>query len=369
MQIKKCVIIFNLVIYSTTCFCQVKNKAELLDRARNYYSNLKIFSVNILEKFKPPVAEDTSISRDRCIINNQANEKLFLFPDKNSGIFIMGIKEYWIDLDSNIYRYTKGKDRKHTAYNTRYQFFPFVEIVEFFDRLNNKSLSFAETDTEFILRNNSYLCEFRKIDFSIKRFAKFGYEKKYKGSWYEETNFSECVESDTLAASYINKAVEIVSLSDNEREYWTKKKYSAPATFDRSILNKKNMRIVNNNGESFDKRIIFLDFFYASCIPCYKSHPLVNKLHENSDSNFLVIGVDPDLSDTLHIDQFLERFGIKHPVIIGEDALQISRIPGVVHGYPTFLVIDKNGEVLEYKNGHSEKFLRDIGKKYLNIKL
>ena len=74
------------------------------------------------------------------------------------------------------------------------------------------------------------------------------------------------------------------------------------------------------------------------------------------------------LSDTLHIQQFLDRFSIKHPVVIGEDALKISRIPGVVSGYPTFLVIDLDGKVLEYKNGHSEKFIKDIERKYLNKK-
>lgn len=367
MKFKSISFVAFFILFFQDSYCQITSKNEVLKASKSYYESLKIFSVNVLEKLRPPIAEDTSISRVRCFVNNQANGKLFLWPKKNYGTFIMGLKEYSIDLDSNIYKYTKTKDRKYTAYKI-YQYYPFVEIVEFFDRLSNKSLSFTETDTEFILSNNSYLCEFRKIDFSIKRFAEFGYEKKYKGSWYKETNFSKCVENDTLAASYINKAVEIVSSGDNE-EYWTKKKHVVPISFDRSILNKRNLRIVNNNGESFDNKIIFLDFFYSSCIPCYKSHPLVNKLYENRDSNFLIIGIDPVLSDTLHINQFLERFNITHPVIIGEDAFQISQIPGVVNGYPTFLVIDIDGKVLKYWNGHSEKFLRDIEKKYLNKKL
>ncbi len=211
------------------------------------------------------------------------------------------------------------------------------------------------------------MCEFKKSNFSVKRFTEFGYDKKYKSSWYKETNFSECIENDTLTETYINKAIEIVSSGDNE-EYWTERKPVAPISFDRSILSKKNLRIVNGNVESFDNKIIFLDFFYSSCIPCYKSHPLINKLYENRDSNFIVIGIDPMLSDTLHINQFLERFNIKHPVLIGEYAFQISQIPNVVNGYPTFLVIDEDGKVLEYHNRHSEKFLRDIEKKYLNKK-
>jgi thiol-disulfide isomerase/thioredoxin len=368
MQIEKCIIIFTLAIYNVTCFCQVKNKTELLERSKNYYNNLKVFSVNTLGKVKPPVAEDTSISRDRCIINNQTKEKLFLLPNKNYGIFIRGIKEYWVDLDSSIYRYTKGKDRQYTAYNRTYQFYPFVEIGEFFDRLNNKNLSFAETDKEFILSNSSYLCEFRKNNFSIKRVAEFGYDKKYKSSWYKETNFSECVENDTLAASYINTAVDIVSLANNEKEYWSKEKHIAPTTFDRSIFDNNNLNAVNYKGVVIKNKVIFLDFFYSSCIPCYKSHPLVNKLYENRDSNFLVVGIDPMLSDTLHIQQFLTRFDIKHPVIIGQDALEISRMPGIVNGYPTFLVVDLNGKVLEYWNGHSESFLKGIERKYLNKK-
>jgi len=283
-------------------------------------------------------------------------------------MFISQSNEYVIDLEKKSYIYTRNKDRKHTAYNKTHRFYPFVEVNEFFNRIVNKKLSTSETNTEYILSNDSYIYEFRKSDYSIKRFAKFGYDKKYKGSWYEETNFSECAENDTLAAEYISKAVEIISLNDNE-QFLSEKKHTAPVMFDRSVFNKKDLRIVNGNIENIDKMIIFIDFFYSSCIPCYKSHPLVNKLYENRDNNFMVIGVDPMLSDTLHIQQFLERFNIRHPVVIGHDALQISRIPGIVNGYPTFLLIDINGKVLEYRNGHSEKFLRDIEKIYLNKKL
>lgn len=282
-------------------------------------------------------------------------------------MFISQSNEYIIDLEKKSYIYTNNKDRKHTAYNKSHQFYPFVEVNDFFNRINNENLSISETNTEYILRGNSQLYEFRKSDYSIKRFAKFGYEKKYKGSWYEETNFSECVANDTIAAAYINKAVEIISMDDN-KQYWSEKKHTVPVMFDRSVFNKKDLRIVNGNLENIDKKIIFIDFFYSSCIPCYKSHPLVNKLYENRDSNFMVIGIDSMLSDTLHIQQFLERFDIRHPVVIGHDALQISKIPGLVNGYPTFLLIDIKGKVLEYRNGHSEKYLKGIEQNYLKKK-
>ena len=361
--------LITAIFISNFCFCQIRSKTELINASKKYYQGLKIFSINVLEKRKPPVAEDTAISRVSCLIDNQNQSMLFLPVKKNYGIFIMGLKEYWIDLDSNIYRYTKAKDRKFTAYNKSHQFYPFVEIDNFFSRISMKILSLSETSTEYILSNNSYLYEFRKNNFSIKKFVEFGYEKKYKGSWYQETNFNECVDNDTLAASYINKAVEIVSMSDNEKDYWSKKKHIAPTTFDRSVFDNTNLRIVNYKDIVIENKIIFLDFFYSSCIPCYKSHPSVNKLFEKGDGNFIVIGIDPMLSDTLHIKQFLERFDIKHPVIIGEGARQISQIPGVVNGYPTFLVIDIDGKVLEYRNGHSENFFRDIEKKYFNKKL
>ena len=357
-----------VVFISNFCFCQINNKSQVINASRNYYRGLKIFSIDVLEKSKPPVAEDTALARFRCLIDNENGIMLFLTSKKNYGILIREAKEYSIDLDSNIYRFTREKDRKFTSYNKRYKFYPFVKIAEFFDKLSSRTLSLTETDMEYVLSNDSYLCEFRKSDFSIKRFVEFGYERKYKGNWYEETNFGECIRNNTVAVNFLEKAVEVVSLTENEKEYWSKKKQIAPTTFDRSVFAKADLRVANYKEAFIEKEFIFLDFFYSSCIPCYKSHPLVNRLHANRDSNFLVIGVDPMLSDTLHIQDFLTRFEIKHPVVIGQDALQISRIPGVVNGYPTFLLIDKNGNILEYQNGHSEKFLRGIEKKYLSKK-
>lgn len=368
MKVQSILVAFLFLLLGQGNYCQINSKSEILKASKLYYESLRIFSVMVVEKFKPPVAEDTSISKHRCLINRLSGDKLFLGTRINKGMFIRNQNEILIDLDEKSYQHIKNKDRRFTAYSKLHQFYPFVDVDDFFSRISNKNLSIRETATEYILSNNSYLCEFRKSDFSIKRFANFGFEKKFNGSWYEETNFSECAENDSIAATYIDKAVEIVLSNENEEAYGKEKKHAAPKTFDRTILSKPDMRIVNYLPGNINNKIIFIDFFYSSCIPCYKSHPLVNKLHENSDSNFIVIGVDPMLSDTLHIQQFLDRFSIKHPVVIGEDALKISRIPGVVSGYPTFLVIDLDGKVLEYKNGHSEKFLKDIERKYLNKK-
>jgi len=351
----------------TSLFCQDINKEKLIVASEKYYQGLQIFSINIVEKIKPSISEDTAISRFRCLINNLKSSKLFLPSKKDIGILIVGSKEYLVNLDENRYDATKEKDRKYTAYNKRYRFYPYVETSNFFNRIKKENLTFSETETVYILGGSSYRYEFNKTNYSLKKVIEQGYDKKYNGGWYKETDFDPCVENDSLAESYVDRAIEIISQNNNEVVF-TGEKHEAPKIFDRSILNKKNLRIVNNNGESFDNKIIFLDFFYSSCIPCYKSHPLVNELYENRDSNFIVIGIDPVLSDTLHINQFLERFNIKHSVIIGEDAFQISQIPAVVNGYPTFLVIDVDGKVLEYRNGHSEKFLRDIEKKYLNKK-
>ena len=355
---------FLFVLVGQTNYCQINSKSEILKASRLYYESLKIFSVIVVEKFKPPVSEDTSIARHRCVINRTSGDKLFLGSKSNKGMFISNQNEFLIDLDENSYQQVKNKDRRFTAYSKLHQFYPFVDVGDFFSRISNRSLWISETSTEYILSNNSYLCEFRKSDFSIKRFAKSGFEKKYNGSWYEETSFSECTISDTLTENYIGDAKEIISFGENEKHVVEKKHISA-MFFDRSFF-RNDLKIANKEIGDISNKIIFLDFFYSSCIPCYKSHPLVNKLHENSDSNFIVIGVDPMLSDTLHIQQFLDRFDIKHPVVIGEDALKLSRIPGIVSGYPTFLIVDLHGKVLEYKNGHSEKFLKDIERKYLN---
>ncbi len=354
-----------LTTITVPSFCQGINKEKLIEFSEEYYLGLQIFSVNTLEKIKPPIGEDTTISQFRCLINNIRGSKLFLPSKRDIGILIVDSKEYLVNLEESNYNVTKKKEQKYTAYNKRYQFYPYVETSKFFKKIKRVNLSFAENDTLYILSNESYRYEFDKVNFSLKKMIERGYDKKFNSSWYKETGFSSCAENDSLAQLYLDRAIKIVS-GNNDNLNLANEKHGVPKVFERTIFDKVNLRIVNGIVGNMKNKILFLDFFYSSCIPCYKSHPLINRLHDNRDSNFLVIGIDPVLSDTLHIDQFLKRFEIKHPVIIGQDALEISRIPGVVNGYPTFLLIDIDGKVLEYQNGHSEKFLKDIEKKYLS---
>ena len=360
-------VITIIAFLATSSFSQSRNKQQILDASEKYYLRLQVFSINILEKIKPSISVDTTISKFRCFINNLKLIKIFLPSKKDMGILVIGHKEYLINLDESKFDIIREKDRKYTAYHKRYRLYPYVERIDFFSKLRKENLSVSESDAMYLLTGTSSRYEFDKTDYSLKKVIEYGYDKKYNSEWYKETNFSSCVENDSLCESYVERAIDIIS-KDKRESSFASEMHIVPKTFDRSILNEKRLRIINDSITNLRDKIIFLDFFYSSCIPCYKSHPLVNGLHENSDSNFIVIGVDPMLSDTLHINQFLERFNIKHPVIIGNDALEISRLPGVVNGYPTFLVIDKDGKVLEYQNGHSEKFLREIERKYLNKK-
>jgi len=356
------VFIFNFSICLTwNLHSQSLQEAEIISFSKNYYVSFDNFQIKVSSKSKSSIAEDTIRGYFDCYINLES--KQMLFDSGKVGSFIDGKEEYIIFFESNKYKKINHKDKKFTAYYQRFIDYPFVNPNNFFAKLERKKLTLNVSDTSYFLKNYIYTYEFRKSDFSIASITETVYDKKYNAFSFEKIWFSPCLKDSIQITSHLDRVNKLIFIEANEKLPDLRREKREPEFIDLSFLNAKNLQVVNGQNIQFKNKLILLDFFYQGCLPCLKSHPVMNDFFEKADSGILVIGIDHKFSDTVNIEKYIDRHRINYPVILGNIAKKLADELSI-NIWPTFVIIDFNGKVLEYQAGLSNSFFRRVRKKY-----
>lgn len=93
-------------------------------------------------------------------------------------------------------------------------------------------------------------------------------------------------------------------------------------------------------------KVVFINFWALSCIPCKEEMPGINALHEHykNDTNVLVIPVD--LDKNANSLRYMREQGFGLTVYTSASVVPEALFRGVL---PTTVVIDRNGEIVLYK--------------------
>ena len=100
--------------------------------------------------------------------------------------------------------------------------------------------------------------------------------------------------------------------------------------------------------------VVMLDIFYKGCAPCCAALPFLQSLHEKyQDKGFIMIGIDPiDDPVTDEMADFLAKRGITYTILFADrDFSDFYRI----EGYPTLLLLDREGNILMNQRGYSSQ--------------
>ena len=121
------------------------------------------------------------------------------------------------------------------------------------------------------------------------------------------------------------------------------------------LIGKKapDFKMIDINGNTISSentkgKVIVLNFWFTACKPCISEIPELNEVYEKykKDTNMVFASITFDKQDK--VNSFLKKFPIKYPVV--SDAKEICDLFKIA-GYPTNIVIDKNGNYFDYTTG------------------
>ena len=102
------------------------------------------------------------------------------------------------------------------------------------------------------------------------------------------------------------------------------------------------------SSETTKGKVVVLNFWFVSCKPCIAEIPELNEVYKTYKNNSDVVFASITFDKKEKVNVFLEKYPLQYPVV--SDAKEICTLFNT-SGYPTNLVIDKNGNFYDYISG------------------
>lgn len=114
-------------------------------------------------------------------------------------------------------------------------------------------------------------------------------------------------------------------------------------------------------------KVVFVTSWFATCPPCIAEMPMLNELSKKyKDKNFLLLSFSAD--DVERINKFQKERPITYEIFPNSEGMIIHEMQ-TSYGFPTNIIVGKNGEIVEFKTGSptDEKGLETVKNDFIAI--
>ncbi len=117
---------------------------------------------------------------------------------------------------------------------------------------------------------------------------------------------------------------------------------------DLELFDGSKIKIVDLNKD----KVVLLDFWYLSCLPCLRSIPHLINLQEKYKDNLVILGIN----DVDHSEMITKFFTAKEANYLSTFKTDINFTKNAeIYAAPTLVLINKQGKVLESFNGWNKR--------------
>lgn len=128
--------------------------------------------------------------------------------------------------------------------------------------------------------------------------------------------------------------------------------------FETTDIDGKKVKLADLRG-----KVVVLDFWYRGCGWCVKAMPQMNQLAEDfAGKPVAIFGMNTDRNEA-DAKFVIEKMGLKYPTLKAQG--QPEKFG--VQGFPTLIVIDQQGRVLDIHVGYSPTLRDDVGKQIRDL--
>lgn len=101
--------------------------------------------------------------------------------------------------------------------------------------------------------------------------------------------------------------------------------------------------------------VILLDFWATWCTPCRIEIPGFIEMYDTySDREFTVLGISvDDPVDSMQL--FASEMGMNYPVLVGDGRDDVKEAFGPLIGFPTTIIIDRDGAICHQHTGFAPR--------------
>ncbi len=110
-------------------------------------------------------------------------------------------------------------------------------------------------------------------------------------------------------------------------------------------------------------KIVILNFWATWCEPCKLEMPFFEELHKKGMANLEILGINFD-EPASRVEEFVKEYSVQFPILLdpGAEIQKLFR----VRGYPTTLIVDKDGIIRYHHIGlitedQLNHYLSDMG--------
>jgi peroxiredoxin len=127
----------------------------------------------------------------------------------------------------------------------------------------------------------------------------------------------------------------------------------APGRSDRSLAPDFQLQTIDGAAlrlSEYRGKAVLLNFWATWCSPCREEIPwFIDFQKEYGPLGLQVVGISVDNGDPKEVTDFIRKFGVNYPVLVGND--QVAAEYGGVEGLPTTIYIGRNGRITRFVEG------------------
>ena len=113
--------------------------------------------------------------------------------------------------------------------------------------------------------------------------------------------------------------------------------------------------------EELHGKVVLLDFWFTSCPPCIKALPGLRRIHRKmGDDHFVLVSVSTD-QDQATLKEFIAKNGMEWPQVWDKNHELARKLK--VESYPSYILVNHEGEIVYSTRGWSERIDMEIGQK------